>query len=244
MTQPSALKACTIKVRRAAQLVPCGTILRKKESELVCIGKSLHVNPMVTGFCNSGWHEGLKINKPTCKFWVTCPCDCHTQLARMFELAGMARPGAVDNSTYVADDGGFTRISLEDLVRESVAAAPNTRVLASPAPGLVPVVVEKTFAATATGRAPRGQLELWVREATDAWTMDPTENCTPQFVSDMIARRQGLDKGPSTGAVDAVFRRWTSYGFANIKSKPTRFAGYTIDGIRLGLDALKAKAKR
>jgi hypothetical protein len=243
MTQAQ-LKACTAKVRRAA-VEDCDTPLKPKgQSWHECSNKANHLWPIPTGFCNSGWCEGFKVDKPTCKFWVNCPCNCHTNLSRMFAMSGQGSPlRPIDNSTYVPDRGGFVRVSLDELVEKTITEDPHVRVVASPAPGLVPTIVEKSFAPTPTGRAGRGQLESWVREVTDLWALGPDGNCTPQYVADKIMKLQGLERGPSTGAIDAVFRRWESIGFAFIKSKPTRFAGYTPDGIKLGLEVLKAKGK-
>jgi hypothetical protein len=40
-----------------------------------------------------------------------------------------------------------------------------------------------------------------------------------------------------------VFKRWERIGFAVIDRKPTRFSRYTEDGVKLGLEVLKLKAK-
>lgn len=239
MTQP-APKACTVRVRRAAALENCGTVLPKSGD---CPNKSNHLHPMVTGFCNSGWHEGQKIDKPTCRFWLLCPCDCHTQLSRMAFLTDTVRM-LVDNSTYVPDRGGFVMVTRAELaVQTAVSRVESARVEPSAAPGLVPDSILRDFAATETGRAAKGQLESWVREVTDAWALDPSENCTPQLVSRAIARQQGLEKPPSVGAIDAVFKRWSAIDFAVIGTRPTRFVRYTVAGIQYGLEGLKARKR-
>jgi hypothetical protein len=113
MTQ-AVQKLCTVRVRKAAQMVDCGTRLILREREYVCPNRKTHVMPFVTGFCDSGWHEGYKINKPTCKFWMTCPCDCHTQLSRMAALTETERV-LVDESTWTAG-GTFVQVSLTEAI--------------------------------------------------------------------------------------------------------------------------------
>lgn len=241
MTQPKlakpVIKNCTEKVRRGAQVQTCGTLLKTGR----CQQRDEHLLPFLTGFCDSGWHEGHKVDKPTCKFWVTCPCECHAQLSIMMEMTGQERT-LVDNSTFRPKDT-FVRVSLTEAVQTSLAANPKVSIAPSPAPGIVPQVVTKEFAPTPSGRAGRGQLESWVRQVTDEWAVEGGPNCTPSFVSERIARRHGISP-PSSGAVDAVFKRWTKIGFAVIETKPTRFARYTEDGVNLGLEVLKARAAR
>jgi len=241
MTQ-AILKVCTANVRKPL-IEPCGETLRKTEGTMVCPNRAMHLLPFVTGFCNSGWHEGHKIPKPTCRFWQTCPCDCHTMLSRMASMALIERV-VVDNSTYVPDRGGFVRVSLTESLAERITTQPNVRVVASQAPGIVPDTIERQFNQTSSGRAARGQLEEWVLAVTSLWATEMPENCTPQYVSREINRMYGLGKSPSTGAIDAVFRRWEKIGFAIIGNKPARFIRYTPAGIKDGLEVLKAKAKR
>lgn len=244
MTQALVNKTCTSKVRRAASIQACAdtikTVTRDKVKYEICPNKENHLHPMVTGFCHSGWHEGHKINKPTCKFWIVCPCDCHTNISRMMEIAEMERV-LQDNSNW-SPPKIFVRIDRAEIAAERVVAAPGARVIQSEAPMLMPNRVERDFAPTESGRAARGQLEAQVREVTDVWVSEPGDNCTPQYVKDQIIKLFGETK--STGAIDAVFRRWSDVGFATIAAKPTRFVGYTPAGIQQGLEALRAKAKQ
>lgn len=244
MTQPKlanptvAPKVCPTLVRKGGTVQKCGTTLRAGR----CSNRENHLLPFESGFCNSGWHEGHKINKPTCKFWVTCPCECHTVLSKMAEMAGTER-SLVDNSTFQVDRGAFVRVSLTEATTASLEARKDIVRRESPAPGIVPVVHEKTFAATPSGRAGRGELESWVAQVTGIWAVEGGPNCTPQYVSESIARTRGITP-PSSGAVDAVFKRWQKIGFATIETKPTRFTGYTPEGIEHGLEVMKAKARR
>lgn len=244
MTQPQLPKACTARVRKAAEFEPCNTkLINKKDYGYVCPNRQVHVMPLITGFCHSGWHEGMKIDKPTCKFWITCPCDCHTSLSRMYAMTDTERV-MVNNSTYVPDRGSFVRVSLTDAVEKAIHANPTARVVESAAPAVVPSTVEKQFAPTASGRTARGQLELWVKRVTDDWALSMPENCTPQYIARTIRVNEKLDKEPSTGAIDAVLRRWVAIGFAITGSKPIRFVRYTPDGITHGLEILKDRARR
>lgn len=240
-------KVCTSKVRNNSEVKAC----RKSYTSYLCPDRANHLLPMVTGFCNSGWHEGTKPRSPsgkaapTCKEYVRCPCDCHTQLWRMFELSQSERV-LVDNSDYLPDSS-FVRVALAPVSSVSVAFIPGVSNLPavpeSPAPGIVPASVPRTFAPTPTGRTARGELESWVREITDIWAVERDVNCTPLYVAREIGRVKGV-REPSDGAVNAVFVRWEKLGFATFAKKPVRFTGYTEKGIELGLERMKAIAKR
>lgn len=236
-------KPCTARVRRAAEIEPCGVILRTiKDYGQICPNKAQHLNPFVTGFCHSGWHEGQKVNKPTCKFWETCPCDCHTTISRMMVLTETDRT-LQDNSTWRPPEQ-FIMVNPVDVAVQKTVVESNARIIESEAPSLVPHRIERTFASTESGRAARGQLESLVREITDKWATNPDldQNCTPPYVAEQLEKMYGERR--STGAIDAVFKRWQAIGFANIGLKPTRFISYTPAGIREGLESLKEKARR
>ena len=78
--------------------------------------------------------------------------------------------------------------------------------------------------------------EIWIVEADGSL-------CTPSMLAAEIGRVQGINP-PSVGAISAVFERWVAIGFANISKKPTRFESYTPQGVQIGLDGCKEKAKR
>jgi len=246
MTQ-AVQKLCTVRVRKAAQMVDCGTRLILREREYICPNRKTHVLPFVTGFCDSGWHEGYKINKPTCKFWMTCPCDCHTQLSRMAALTETERV-LVDESTWVSGNT-FVQVSLTESINASALNRPGAVMVASELPDLVPATFRRDFTPTASGRTQRGQLEVWVHDAVQYWMTERTAGvemptCTPQWVSERILSEGVTTKSPSTGAIDAVFKRWIEIGYANIGSRPTRFVSFTVAGIKDGLEVMKARAKR
>lgn len=246
MTQ-AVQKLCTIRVRKAAQMVECSTPLKLRDREYICPNRKIHVNPFVTGFCDSGWHEGYKINKPTCRFWMVCPCDCHTMLCRMAAMTQTERV-LVDESTWVSGNT-FVQVSLTESIQASVTARSDLTLVKSEMPGLVPDTFRREFAPTVSGRAQRGQLENWVQTATQEWLASRMSGedmppCTPQWLSEFIRSLEQLDKPPSTGAIDSVFRRWSEMGYANIGSRPTRFVSFTVAGIRDGLEVMRARAKR
>lgn len=206
-----------------------------------------------TGFCESGWHEGDKPRSfsgkpaPSCKEFMKCPCDCHQNIWVMFEMTGRDRI-LVDNSDYrpervIVFVDEIKPVEMPATV-SSIPGVPNhTPAAKSPAPGIVPPAAPRIFDPTPTGRSARGELEAWVREVTDIWAVERDVVCSPNYVSTEIGRRKGI-KAPSSGAVDAVFIRWEKLGFAVIEKKPTRFTGYTEDGVRLGLDVMKERARK
>lgn len=114
----------------------------------------------------------------------------------------------------------------------------------SPAPDIVPPSLRRPYAPTATGRAARGELESWVKDACDVWLIDQEQfPCTPAWIADEISKTQAITP-PSVGAISAVFDRWSNLGFAKIEKKPTRFVYYSAEGITLGLEKMKDRAKR
>jgi hypothetical protein len=170
----------------------------------------------------------------------------------MFEMTGTPRI-LIENPEYKPVKSPFWMPSLEDRVLMAAAAAavsfnskePSTPVtIESPAPGVVPGTVARSFAPTATGRAARGELESWVRAVTDEWLVENYDfPCTPAWIGEQIAQKQGIVKPPSSGAIDAVLNRWVEIGFAVKEKKPTRFLRYTEEGVEHGLEAMKLKAK-
>lgn len=243
-------KKCNAFVKKGTKKVPCGTAITYGGSNpALCPNRDLHLMKMKTGYCNNGWCEGTKAKSssgqpaPSCKFYLTCPCKCHDMVDKMFEMSGMERI-LVDKSEY-APHRTWWMPSDEPLAPLSNSEPASTPVLVeSPAPGIVPPSLRRPFAPTATGRAARGELESWVKDACDVWLIDQEQYpCTPAWISEEISRTQGI-REPSVGAITAVFNRWEKLGFAVIGRKPTRFIKYTEDGVRLGLEKMKEQAKR
>lgn len=239
-------KTCKSKVRQGSKWVTCLT----EYTGTFCSNKDLHILPMKTGFCSNGWCEGTKPKDwrgrpvPTCEFYLTCPCKCHDQLNKLYELSEMERM-PVDNPEYVPPHRTYWMPSDEPLAPlssnvERAAAV----VVESPAPDLVPATLRRSYEPTATGRAARGQLEAWVKNQCDIWLVEQYDFlCTPAWISEEIAKAEAINP-PSVGAIGAVFDRWVKLGFAEVEKKPVRFIKYTEQGIKLGLEGLKLKAKR
>jgi len=244
-------KFCVSKIREVAEIKQCNVKLKNHPlGGEYCPNRDNHLYPIPTGFCSSGWHEGMKARTesgkpaPTCRFYVNCPCDCHTKLNRMYQLAGEERV-LVDNSDW-KPESTFVMPSLEPLdAVSSIDTGTDTRpVVESPAPGIVPPTVVRTFVPTQSGRLGKGQLEAWVKEVTDVWVVEQERPCTVGYISNEIGRVKGIDP-PSQGAIQNVLFRWRDIGFAVLDTtRPMKFTGYTDEGVRLGLDNLKARAKR
>ena len=225
--------------------------------------------PFRSGFCGTGLCEGTKPKSPSGFSMKTCPrvfpnttfaydakgkvagradavcmCKCHADLDKLFEMSGMERV-LQDNPEYHVPKADYWMPSLEDRVASFMASAPTpVRYIESPAPDLVPATIERTYTPTATGRSARGELESYVKKACDDWLVDAEGNvCSPAYIARQAARMMGIAKDPSQGAINAVLERWVSLGFAVVEKKPTRFVRYTEDGVRLGLDAMKIRAK-
>lgn len=229
--------------------VPCG----RRISQGVCGNESKHISKHKTGFCAKGWCEGKKAltfrgdPAPTCKMWRQCGCSCHDDFDMLFQMSGKPRE-VVYVSDWKPDRSEFWMPSPEDrmalLASSNVPSVSAPVIIESPAPDVVPATLRRTYTATPTGRAARGQLESWVKDQCDIWLVEEEEfPCTPKFISEEIARTQAIP-APSVGAIGAVFDRWTAIGFAIIERKPVRFISYTPEGVRLGLDGCKDKAKR
>lgn len=204
---------------------------------------------MKTGFCNSGWHEGSKPVSysgkaaPTCKHFLTCPCECHAVYDQMFKVSGMPRI-AVDNSGYKPDYGGFWLPTLDERIAIRLAEqASQVTVIAPTREDLNTPIMKRKFNETPTGQMARGQLEELVLHECNAWLLDPEGFCSPKYIADEIFRERGGESPPSHGAIGAIFDRWVQVGFADCQRKPVRFVQFTEEGRKLGLDALKERAK-
>jgi hypothetical protein len=185
-----------------------------------------------------------------CVHFVVCKCSCHSEIDKLFELTGMTRI-AQDNPEYIVDRSAFSMPTPEERIvsraskdLELTGRTDAQPTLESPAPGIVPPLLARSFAATPTGRLARGQLEFMVREACDVWKVEGySVNCTPQWIATEVAKTHGIDE-PSTGAVSSVLMRWVNIGFATVDGKPFRFLDYTKEGMDKGLEVMKLAAKR
>lgn len=190
-----------------------------------------------TGFCGNGQCEGDRPKNfkgqplPTCKFWNTCPCQCHFELDEMYKLAGMERD-LVDNPEYTPDRGSYIMPDpLEVLAEKRASTARRTNgydgVEVEPIT-LEGALVGKGFIPTPSGRRSRGQLEYQVLaaciEACRDWMgIIPM---TPKTIGQYISQNEGIEP-PSTGAIQSVWERWKKMEFAEYEKKPVRFVGFT-----------------
>lgn len=229
--------------------VACGGKLRDGR----CENTSIHVMKHKTGFCSRKWCEGTKPTTwkgtpaPSCKMWQVCPCSCHEMFDMMFSMSDKPRE-VVSHSEWHPNKHAFWMPSPEDYMEQLASSRPGAvnvpKLIESPLPDAVPATLRRVFTPTNTGRAARGELESWVKDVCDVWLVEKEEfPCTPQYISDEIARNEGI-KAPSVGAISAVFERWVKMGFAQVEKKPTRFIAYTEQGVRLGLEGCKDKMKR
>lgn len=202
-----------------------------------------HIRPMKTGYCGSGWCEGMKPKSysgqpcPTCKFWLVCPCDCHELVSLMFFQSEMPRR-LVDNPEYhpVKITGLMTAEERAKLHAERKAEDRTARAVQSAATDGGDEIHSPS------GRTRKGLLDTWMEQVCKIWAVDTSRPCTPSWISECIGMCFDVTP-PSVGAIDAVLKRWVDYDFAYVEKKPTRFTGFTAEGQRLGLDVMREKSK-
>jgi hypothetical protein len=204
----------------------------------------------MSGFCCVGHCEGTNPKgalsgtpMQTCTFADSCTCNCHATITKMFEMTGLERT-VQQNPSYVPVERTWQLPSVEERLamrsRKTETAVPT--IVASPVPDVLPPDAVVEFAPTESGRRPKGELEDRVKKVTDAWTGMASlggkmRDCTPAWIAEQIDE----ENPPSTGAITAVFDRWVAYGFATVEKKPTRFTGYTPEGVKKGLYTMKAE---
>lgn len=224
--------------------IPCGTELTPHESGAYCKMRADHIRPFVTGFCNSGFHEGQKARTysgapaMTCRFWLVCPCQCHATLSQMFKMTGEQRI-TIYNPEY--QHPKITGMLTWD-ERAQIHADAKERDRLERAAKMADEPDGGTEIYSPSGRTRKGLLDEWVEFQCKMWSLAPElqGDCTPAMIAERIALMQDIPE-PSHGAVDAVLRRWVAVGYARMESKPTRFVGFTEEGERLGLQVLKEK---
>lgn len=202
-------------------------------------------NKYVSGFCNDinkqPAHEGTKpksrLGKPmrTCPAWDTCPCQCHYDLDKMFEMVGRTRTEEIPNPEYVTPVSDFIFPTPAMIAADNAAFRPSR----APAPPIgegtttdAPEAAVPPLASvrTPTGRATRGGLELQVFVAIRAIEVNLTaeEHLTPKMVGAWIADQYTIPT-PSSGAIAAVWDRWEKMGVGTQAKKPVRFIEFTPD---------------
>jgi hypothetical protein len=203
-----------------------------------------------TGHCIAGNHFGTKNLSPggallpSCNSGGTCKCRCHPEVQDEEMLAFIASTlgdeAVAALPTAPALNGPTVPITLPEAVPVLVMPADAD---VPTAPGLPPNHADDIPEQLESGRRARGSLDFEVKTACDKYLTvygTGTNGLTPQVCAKMI----DADSPPSSGAVDAVWRRWVSLGFAVMGSKPVHFAGYTAEGVEKGLHRMKYEAKR
>lgn len=238
---PPKQKTCPEEVRSAVTGIrePCGTSFSDDE----CPRRRLeHIRNLKTGHCHTGWCEGLKPKGPvsgnpcpTCKQWLTCPCDCHDLVSMMFKVNSLPRV-TMENPEYIP----FHMPSMMSLDERAQAIAARKEEDREQRRVLQQLQDGGDDIHSPSGRTRKGLLDQWVEFACKMWAINPSIDCTPAWISDTVAMINQVP-APSVGAVDAVLKRWKAYGFAMVEEKPVRFTGFTTDGTRLGLSALKER---
>lgn len=248
---PAALtpKKCKRLVHNGTERVECGTLYTGTD----CPNKLTHVLKFASGFCQMGKHEG---NKPrnldgtparTCKLFMSCGCKCHEQIDQMFKMAGMDRI-FIENPEWKPNFIPFNPddyVSSKDSFSSGGVDGPDD--MERPPAGRVDTPARTlTERRTDTGRAARGGLEAQVfqqvRKLVDAG-FGGDNLITPKILADMIREEYKIPT-PSTGAINAVFERWNTLGFATTAKKPVRFVSFTGKGTWVELIQMKGRIKR
>lgn len=182
-----------------------------------------------------------------CRFWLTCPCECHVQITKMFQLVGEPRQ-LMDNPEYIVKRD-FKMPSPEEVLRDKASVSnEKLQIIKSDNPDVPDTVIRTPARDNGSDRQPKGSLETNVKLACDAWIkqggLESGVDCTTKWVAEWIDEELGI-QNVSRGAIDACWRRWMDrLGFAMILNKPTRFLCYTPAGIEHGLQGLKDKHDR
>lgn len=235
------VKTCKEQTRNSVTGIgePCNT--EHPEGSECPRRRTEHMLPFQTGWCHSGFHEGLKPRSfsgqpcPTCKFWLTCPCDCHDLVSMMFQANNLPRV-AMENPEYIP----YHMPSMMTLEERAATIAARKQADREQRRVEAQLIDGGDDIHSPSGRTRKGLLDEWVEFAIKFWEIKPDVACTPQWLSETISMTKGVE-APSVGAIDAVLKRWQSYGYAVIEQKPNRFAGFTAEGKRLGLETLKEK---
>lgn len=212
--------------------------------------------PWISGHCGNGNCEGTKNLSPGGALYqscsgaygggfgsgvvAVCQCRCHRELddikAFIAEQLGEEAAAAIPQRTASLPASVVTPTAKATV---SVQHAPST--VAPTDGGLPPDHPDDTPGTTESGRRVRGSLDYEVKRACDYWiTTYGDAPLTPKICAGLIDE----DSPPSTGAIDAVWRRWVRIGFATMGSSPVHFAGYTEVGIEKGLHRMRFEAEQ
>lgn len=203
---------------------------------------------VLTGFCGIGACEGTrprsKSGQPlkTCPFDSShCKCMCHADIDELYKSQDIQRI-QIHNPEYVKTRSPYTMPSVQEIMaaRQEREDVPKARIINEGQTILESAPV--SFEPTPDGKRQRGQLEEEVLAVCTAFVKGELEHelLTPVLIGLEI----DSDSPPSSGAINAIFSRWSDMGFAHIEKKPLRFAGFTIEGLTLGVAVLREKHRR
>lgn len=170
----------------------------------------------------------------------SCSGNCEEVLSRPGNSSSQRLPSSDDTAsvseTSVPETGG-------NMARNKATATATAKPDPKPKADKAKKATTPTDA-TATDRRERGGLEALVIDVCNDYCTGKIKvddaALTPHRIAAEIARKNSLDKPPSTGAVSATLDRWADIGFAEIAPKPKAFVDYTDAGRTDGLDSLKA----
>lgn len=212
----------------------------------------------ISGFCGIGLHEGTRPRN----IWGTaqkvctilgldgearCNCKCHKEIDEMYESAGMPRvpqqnpdwkPPPRQDLSYVWADSLVGPVGNTSGDGERPAVTHTDAGIAVDAPRY-----------SGDDRAPsgtrrRGQLEEEVQRICVGYLEGEFSTDEDGYMSTKhIAHLIDPEDPPSSGAVHSVLLRWEKIGYAVLNRDPMEFALLTPDGMKMGLNALKSKAK-
>lgn len=101
----------------------------------------------------------------------------------------------------------------------------------------------RLYPRTESGRRARGQLEDMVDRWCKAWLVKGAtvlHPCTARWLAEVTSSEDG--KPTSQGSVRGILLRWRDIGYADIEEDPTRFVGFTVDGMRYGYEEMYRRA--
>lgn len=201
------------------------------------------VSTYVTGFCGIGAHEAqtvksesgavLKSCPPGGRFsadrigQILCMCECHDTTRELEELTKVQFPATIINRQTPA-------LSRALHVPSGTTGSDGAPVSGQAGRPTVVVASGRTFVATPSGRAQRGQLEEQVRHACEQQVkfggadMIALLGLRPETLALMIDR----ENPPSTGAIYSVLKRWERTAFVELAADPFRFVRFTPLGER------------
>jgi hypothetical protein len=167
----------------------------------------------------------------------------------MYEMAGVPRE-AQPNPDFHHPKSSFWMPSDEDFMALHARSNIDGGILPPDNEQPVPAIVgtpTRHYEPTPTGRKARGQLEYEVLAICRDFSNGTFDwpDCTPKLIAEEIGHRNATEP-PSTGAIAAVWDRWTRLGIVQQGKKPLRFISFTdgFSGTEARLELVKMRAKR